>query len=568
MAKDSGARSNNLSLRSRFVLLAAGFSVVIVLLAALSYGGFWVLSGSRAYVHGESQWTKAQKQAVIQLLEYAKTGNEAHMDAFRKAIAVTLGDRRARLELGSPDPDYQVVRLGFLAGRNHPDDVSLLIELFEWGRGVPAFDRSVEIWERADGLIDDLLEAGRSLDMAIERHGPGAPEVGEVVARIIALDERLTDVEQDFSGAMSRLSRQLVTLLSLAIVLTAAFLLLAGNLFAGRLLRTAVASERALRESEERYRALVDQSQVGMWQLDSTGRVSFFNPAMRQLLNLGENSVTEGVRMEEFVGPAARARVESQRRLWEQGSSTTDELELVIEGEQNRQVLVHGAPVILDDGSLQGHVGTCVDITDRKHAEKRLRYQAYHDPLTGLPNRLLFMDRLEMALRRARRSKMTLAVFFVDLDRFKVVNDSIGHGAGDRLLCEAARRLVGVMREKDTIARFGGDEFSVIVEDIGDDGAAVNAARRIIEVMTPEFIVERFRARIGASVGIALPSGPEDEPSDLLRFADIAMYVAKRAGGNTWHVFDPMHDSRGCSWKARSGRPRSATSSWFTTSPS
>lgn len=518
--------------------------MVIVLLAALAYGGFWVLAGSRAYVHGESQWTKAQKQAVIQLLEYAKTGDDAYMDAYREAIGVTLGDRRARLELDTPNPDYEVVREGFRAGRNHPDDVSLLIDLFEWGRGVPAFDRAVDIWIRADGLIDELLETGRELEQAVAIHGPGAPEVGAVVARVITLDERLTEVEQDFADAMSSLSRQLVTVLSLAIVLTAVFLLLAGNLFAGRLLRTAVASERALRESEERYRALVDQSQVGMWQLDAAGKVSFFNPAMRQLLNLGANTATEGVPMEEFVGPAARDTVRSQRRLWEQGSSTTDEIELVIDGGQNRQVLVHGAPVILDDGSLHGHVGTCVDITDRKHAEKRLRHQAYHDPLTGLPNRLLFMDRLEMALRRARRSEMTLAVFFVDLDRFKVVNDSIGHGAGDRLLCEAARRLVGVMRDKDTVARFGGDEFSVIVEDIEDEGAAVNVARRITEAMAPKFTVERFRARVGASVGIALPSGPEDESSDLLRFADIAMYVAKRAGGNDWHVFDPEHDAQ------------------------
>lgn len=518
--------------------------MVIVLLAALAYGGFWMLAGSRAYVHGESQWTKAQKQAIIQLLEYAKTGDNAHMDAYREAIAVTLGDRRARLELDTSNPDYEVVREGFRAGRNHPDDISLLIDLFEWSRGVPAFDRAVEIWMRADGLIDELLETGRELERAVASHGPGTPEAGAVVARVIALDERLTEVEQDFADAMSRLSRQLVTVLSFAIVLTAAFLLLAGNLFAYRLLRTAVVSERALRESEERYRALVDQSQVGMWQLDGAGRVSFFNPAMRQLLNLGESTVTEGVPMEEFVGPAARDNVRSQRRQWEQGSSTTGEIEVVMEGGRSRQMLVHGAPVILDDGSLHGHVGTCVDITDRKRAEKRLRHQAYHDPLTGLPNRLLFMDRLEMALRRARRSEMTLAVFFVDLDRFKVVNDSIGHGAGDRLLCEAARRLVGVMREKDTVARFGGDEFSVIVEDIGHDGAAVNAARRIIEAMRPEFTVERFRARIGASVGIAMPSRPEDEPSDLLRFADIAMYVAKRAGGNTWHVFDPEHDAQ------------------------
>ncbi|HEV3231651.1 MAG TPA: EAL domain-containing protein [Candidatus Dormibacteraeota bacterium] len=180
-------------------------------------------------------------------------------------------------------------------------------------------------------------------------------------------------------------------------------------------------------------------------------------------------------------------------------------------------------------------------LSDAKTVQK-MQHQAFHDPLTGLPNRALFLDRLSGSLRRARREVGShLAVLFIDLDRFKVVNDSLGHAAGDELLVEVGTRLQGCIREIDTAARLGGDEFAVLVDDPRDTGEAVLLVERLLERLRPPFHIGGKAVSVGAAVGVAMATGRE-EASELLRNADLAMYRAKAAGGGRYAVFEPgMH---------------------------
>ncbi len=180
-----------------------------------------------------------------------------------------------------------------------------------------------------------------------------------------------------------------------------------------------------------------------------------------------------------------------------------------------------------------------VELTERKRAEQQLAHTALHDPLTDLPNRLLFMDRLRHVIEHARRHKGYMyAVLFLDLDRFKVVNDSLGHNIGDQLLIESARRLTACLRSEDTVARFGGDEFVILLEDIQDASDAIQIAERIQNDLALPYDLGNHKVVIFVSTGIVLGEAGYEQPDDVLRDADIAMYRAKGQGLGRYKIFD------------------------------
>jgi diguanylate cyclase (GGDEF)-like protein len=206
-------------------------------------------------------------------------------------------------------------------------------------------------------------------------------------------------------------------------------------------------------------------------------------------------------------------------------------------------MLARGIAVRDANGRATRVVGSQADVTARRAAVHQLQHDALHDSLTGLPNRVLFLDRLDQALRRARRrdAEASAAVLFLDLDRFKVVNDSLGHLVGDRLLVAVARRIEGTLRPTDTVARLGGDEFTVLLTDVVDARGAIVAAERIHQALREPFELSGRELFVDASVGIAL-AGPGAAPEDVLRDADVAMYRAKAQGSGHHAVFDAaMH---------------------------
>jgi len=194
---------------------------------------------------------------------------------------------------------------------------------------------------------------------------------------------------------------------------------------------------------------------------------------------------------------------------------------------------------ILQDSEVVGSVVTFKDITERKALEEQLRHQAFHDPLTGLPNRALFMDRLEHALARANRRGSKVAVLFMDLDNFKITNDSLGHEIGDQLLIAVAERIKACLRLEDTAARLGGDEFTILVEEVHGVSDAARVAERIAESLQCPFALDQQEYFFTTSIGIALSSPLQKPPADLLRHADLAMYQAKHKGKARYEVFEP-----------------------------
>lgn len=190
-----------------------------------------------------------------------------------------------------------------------------------------------------------------------------------------------------------------------------------------------------------------------------------------------------------------------------------------------------------EDGKATEFVSVFSDITSRKEAEAHIRHQAYYDALTQLPNRNLLLDRLEVAINTAERDKQIISVLFIDLDRFKYVNDTLGHEYGDELLVQVANRLINCVRESDTVARFGGDEFVILLHNILSDRAATLVAEKIIRRLSEPFTLAGREIVIGASIGLTLFPGESDDPDTLLRNADLAMYRAKQTGRNRFQFF-------------------------------
>ena len=298
------------------------------------------------------------------------------------------------------------------------------------------------------------------------------------------------------------------------------------------------------KRSEARFQQLVRHSSDAVMIIGRDGRIRYQTPSVVRVLGYLAVDL-DGAALERILHPDEADHVASFLDQLVHGSPETVR---TIDAQLLRadDSVIHAEIVgvhLLDNPDVDGIVLTIRDVTGRHTLEDQLRHQAFHDALTGLSNRALFIDRVEHALARIRQADSpTPAVAFIDLDDFKMVNDSLGHGAGDEVLRAVADRLRGCLRSGDTPARLGGDEFAVLLEDAPDTGAVVEVAERILDALHEPVVVDGREVYARASIGIATRRGPTTTPDELLRNADLAMYTAKANGKGCIELFEPaMH---------------------------
>jgi diguanylate cyclase (GGDEF)-like protein/PAS domain S-box-containing protein len=442
-----------------------------------------------------------------------------------------------RIKIWAPDGTVVFSDLPALRGRQFAPDADLS-EVME-GNLSTDFSSATDaenIFER--GLAQDFLSIYLPIRSPGDGQVIGAYEVYEDAAPILA---EMAQTRRDVLAIVGGMALGLLAILYLAFTV-ASRLLTRQN----RRLVEQAAKEQSLhadlRQSRERFQSLVQNSADVNMILGAGGEVEYESPAVERVLGFrSEDRV--GHSAFEFIHPddLARGAELLTEVVRSPGGMATGEFRVKHADGSWRWLEAVGRN-LFHDPAVGGLVVNYRDITSRKTLENELRHQAFHDSLTGLANRALFIDRLDHALSLTRRSPRPLAVLFIDLDDFKTINDSLGHGEGDAILKSVAERLRSALRTGDTIARMGGDEFAVLVEDPPAATAPTDVADRLLEVLQAPFTQGGKELFVHASVGVAVLTSRTQTADELLRNADVSMYMAKSKGKNRIEVFESsMH---------------------------
>ena len=302
-------------------------------------------------------------------------------------------------------------------------------------------------------------------------------------------------------------------------------------------------AEAEMRETEARWKLALDSTGDGVWDWNIASGVEIFSTRFLEMYGFEESEITN--RVEEFdarTHPDDREQLQKDRQAHLEGLTPTyiNEHRIQCKDGSWKWILSRGMVISRDaQGKALRMIGTHTDITSRKHSEALVWQQANFDALTGLPNRRMLRDRLEQDIKKSRRESLQLAILFIDLDHFKEVNDTLGHNKGDLLLIEAARRIRACVRESDTVARMGGDEFTVVLPELQDAGSLERIIEGILSAMGALFQLGNEQVFVSASIGITMYPEDATEVESLFKNADQALYVAKAAGRNRFSFFTP-----------------------------
>jgi diguanylate cyclase (GGDEF)-like protein/PAS domain S-box-containing protein len=290
------------------------------------------------------------------------------------------------------------------------------------------------------------------------------------------------------------------------------------------------------RRAERRYRMLFERNLSGVYIANVDGRIISCNDSTARMLGFeSADELMDNGGAIQYFDQSERQQVMDQ--LLEKGAAVNHEARLLRRDGDVIWVLETLTASTSEHDENPVIEGIVLDITDRKRTEQEVEYQAYHDALTGLPNRMLFLDRLTVAVAHARRRQLPLAVMFLDLDDLKVVNDTLGHGAGDQLLQMVADRLASCLRQEDTLGRIGGDEFTLLLPDVSTQEDASAVAEKVIEQIQQPFVIGEDEVRVTTSIGIAMYPADGEDPETLLENADGTMYRVKEKGGAAYQFF-------------------------------
>jgi diguanylate cyclase (GGDEF)-like protein/PAS domain S-box-containing protein len=524
--------------------------LITALMLALCVASLFILSSLRAYVNGEGMWSKAERQAIAELRKFSDSGAEADYRRFRNEIIVPLADRIARLELQRPRPDYPVARRGLLAGRNDPADVAGMVRLFRLFKSSALFADALNAWTRGDELILQLDDIGLQMHAAVAA-GHTRDQIALSLQRAEAIHLRVAPLEDKFASSLGRASRQVRDLLLVFLTLCSAVLVAIGVAITRTTIRRSERIARALSDTEERAYADQARSHVTLESIadavictDRAQRVSYLNGAAEQLIGWPA-SEAQGQLLETVL----RIRPEAN------ASSVSSDIGRVLAGEQRTGLAAgvllerrdgsttpiqeRAAPIRDASGGVTGMVLVLRDITQERAFAAQLQQQATHDALTGLANRREFEQRLAQAIEAHRLTGAHYALLYLDLDQFKVINDTCGHAAGDELIRQVSWSIQQALREGDLLARLGGDEFGALLANT-PLAAALDMAefvrRRIAEL---RFTWEAKLFVVNASIGVLSLADCLPTVADAMSAADQACYLAKDNGRNRVQSYRP-----------------------------
>ncbi len=646
------------------------FLVIVIVLLMLSAESMNILVATRSYSEGESLWSKGQKRAMFSLLRYTETRSADDYYNYRDAIAVPMGDQKARLELEKADPDFSAAWQGFIEGRNHPEDIPGLIMLYRRFRNIDFMVAVIDLWTEGDRLIGELNTVAEQLHSTISAGTDTPGALRSFRDRILEIDVLLTPLTDQFTRTLGEATRKTKTLLLLANLAAAAILVPIGILLSRRMVRHRERAEQALELSQERFKLAVTGSNDGLWDWNIVSGEMYYSPRFEQLLGFDELELSNSIDMlmtrvhpddkvatdEAFNGHLKQGapfdiemrlqtkagdyrwfrsrgqsvRGESGKAVRMAGSITdmtdrrqaasdlfaekeralvtlasiadgvittdtdgwveylnpvaeqltgwatatarglpmqailrmVDEtnrklapnpIEMVLREERTIEaastlllvrsdgtevpIMQSAAPIRARSGEITGVVLVLHDVSRERQYVAKLSYQASHDSLTGLINRGEFDRRLSLALNSAAQLGSQHAVMYLDLDQFKVVNDTCGHAAGDQLMRQISAVLQRRLRERDTLARLGGDEFGVLLENCAPDNALRVAEELRQTVMECHFAWESRSFNIGVSIGLVNVKDDLFTLTDVLSSADSACYMAKEKGRNRVQVY-------------------------------
>ena len=446
--------SEHVSFVRRFVPVFSIFLCIIIISLLLILGAMEALSAARSYVAGEGLWSKAQRDAVYSLTLYAQTRDPAYYERYQQALSIPLSDRQARIEMDKPDYDYTKAHVGLLGGGNHPNDIPGMIRLYRCCAEYSFFKRAVSIWMKGDAHIDQLQHLGGDLHVEISSSSPSAKRIEAILHQVRTVDTDVNPLEASFTATLGETVRWLRSALTWTISAIVSILIGLGIYLTARILvRT--------RRVEEDYRLLANaiaHTADAIMILDTGRRIVAVNHAFTTITGYAPEEVVGHLLTRpqtlKIPGPTlysiwadARTAGRWQGEVWnvrKNGELYTVRLSLSAVHDERREVVSH-------------YVAVFNDISPYKVHEEWLKHLATHDSLTSLPNRTEFERCCREAMARARRQGRRLAVLYIDLDKFKPVNDTYGHVAGDELLQVLSVRMQQMMRETDIVARSGGD---------------------------------------------------------------------------------------------------------------
>lgn len=524
------SRSAPAFMRHAFAALIAAAAVAALLTAAV----LEIQAGAGAYIVGEGHWSKAQQDAVLLLFRYAERGDARDLAQARAALTVPLGDRDARLALEQRPIDLARARAGFLRGRNAPEDVGRMIQMFRYLPNAPYMRESIALWRAADQQIMRLEAVASEMEAVRRLHRFSVEETRAFQQRLGDIGAALRPIETAFSQSLLRGSRILHRFLLIASAVI--FLLIAG--FAVAVLQSAV---RRVGESEGKFRAAFDQAAVGMLKMDTAGIILDANSALADTLGYTHSALV-GMPIAELLHPDERGRLSPKDRTarWDQQGVPTDRRFLRRDGStlwgRWTASVIRSAPdrqpdrvfVIIEDASKARQLAA------------EIAHQASHDALTGLINRREIERRLEQAVHGARTQGLRHALCLIDLDQFKLVNDTCGHAVGDLMLRQLASTLTGTLRGNDWVGRLGGDEFAILLDRASRHDAERAAERISSELAASAFPWQGRSYSITCSIGVVEIDADTPDVGWLLRAADAACYLAKDEGRNRIRIY---HDS-------------------------